>query len=131
METLVETRAFRLESKSCKDFFLQINFSPIEFIRDHVTFKLPYDFSYHMKTPLDILGSFIIMKRSSSFWVLEPEILQPKLLYQTVDTYFINSVLCTCECFRNDHTSTHNLTWENLPLFQLCLWPAFYETFLI
>ena len=22
-----------------------------EFIRDHVTFKLPYDFSYHMKTP--------------------------------------------------------------------------------
>ena len=111
-----------------------MNFPPIralEFIKDHVTFKLPYDFSYHMKTPLDILGSFIIMKRSTSFWVLEPEILQPKLLYQTVDTYFINSVLCTCECFRNDHTSTHNLTWENLPLFQLCLWPAFYETFLI
>ena len=24
----------------------------LEFIRDHVTFKLPYDFSYHMKTPL-------------------------------------------------------------------------------
>ena len=23
----------------------------LEFIRDHVTFKLPYDFSYHMKTP--------------------------------------------------------------------------------
>ena len=22
----------------------------LEFIRDHVTFKLPYDFSYHMKT---------------------------------------------------------------------------------
>ena len=37
-----------------KDFFLQINFPPMrafEFIRDHVTFKLPYDFSYHMKTP--------------------------------------------------------------------------------
>ena len=37
-----------------KDFFLQINFPPmraLEFIRDHVTFKLPYDFSYHMKTP--------------------------------------------------------------------------------
>ena len=36
------------------DFFLQINFPPmraIEFIRDHVTFKLPYDFSYQMKTP--------------------------------------------------------------------------------
>ena len=24
----------------------------LEFIRDHVTFKLPYDFSYHMKTPM-------------------------------------------------------------------------------
>ena len=38
-----------------KDFFLQINLPPmraLEFIRDHVTFKLPYDFSYHMKTPL-------------------------------------------------------------------------------
>ena len=23
----------------------------LEFIRDHVTFKLPYDFSYHMETP--------------------------------------------------------------------------------
>ena len=23
----------------------------LEFIRDHATFKLPYDFSYHMKTP--------------------------------------------------------------------------------
>ena len=30
------------------------NFPPmraLEFIWDHVTFKLPYDFSYHMKTP--------------------------------------------------------------------------------
>ena len=30
------------------------NFPPmraLEFIRDHVTFKLPYVFSYHMKTP--------------------------------------------------------------------------------
>ena len=37
-----------------KDFFLQMNFPPmraLEFIRDHVTFKLPYDFSYQMKTP--------------------------------------------------------------------------------
>ena len=24
----------------------------LEFLRDHVTFKLPYDFSYHMKTPI-------------------------------------------------------------------------------
>ena len=27
----------------------------LEFIRDHVTFKLPYDFSYHMKNPFLIL----------------------------------------------------------------------------
>ena len=26
----------------------------LEFIRDHVTFKLPYDFSYQMKTPIDL-----------------------------------------------------------------------------
>ena len=41
-----------------KDFFLQINFPPIralEFIRDHVNFKLSYDFSYQMKTPLNFL----------------------------------------------------------------------------
>ena len=31
-----------------------MNFPPmraLEFIRDHVTFKLPYDFSYQMKIP--------------------------------------------------------------------------------
>ena len=27
----------------------------LEFIRDHVTFKLPYDFSYQMKTPYFLL----------------------------------------------------------------------------
>ena len=30
----------------------------LEFIRDHVTFKLPYDFSYQMKTPLVISKIF-------------------------------------------------------------------------
>ena len=38
--------AFRLESKPCKGFVLQINFPPmraLEFITDHVTFKLPYN----------------------------------------------------------------------------------------
>ena len=24
----------------------------LEFLTGHVTFKLPYDFSYHMKTPI-------------------------------------------------------------------------------
>ena len=44
MLSLVEITAFRLESK----------FPPmraLEFIRGHVTFKLPYDFSYHIKNP--------------------------------------------------------------------------------
>ena len=45
-----------------KDFFLQINFPPmraLEFIRDHVIFKLPYDFSYQMKTPMKCLQNFL------------------------------------------------------------------------
>ena len=29
----------------------------LEFIRDHVTLKLPYDFSYHMKTPMQRIGT--------------------------------------------------------------------------
>ena len=33
----------------------------LEFIRNHVTFKLPYDFSYQMKTPLDPYGAYIII----------------------------------------------------------------------
>ena len=44
MLSLVEITAFRLESK------LPL-MRALEFIRDHVTFKLPYDFSYLMKTP--------------------------------------------------------------------------------
>jgi hypothetical protein len=42
--SLVEITAFRLESKLPP-------MRAFEFIRDHVTFKLPYDFSYHMKNP--------------------------------------------------------------------------------
>ena len=37
----------------------------LEFIRDHVTFKLPYDFSYHMKTP-DIIK---LTNHLEEFWV--------------------------------------------------------------
>jgi hypothetical protein len=34
----------------------------IEFIRDHVTFKLSYDFSYQMKTPLkDLIDTKLIL----------------------------------------------------------------------
>ena len=55
-----------------KDFFLQINFPPmraLEFIRDHVTFKLPYDFSYHMKTPMVRLPKVIIDSECAPlFW---------------------------------------------------------------
>ena len=56
MLSLVEITAFRLESKLPP-------IRAIEFIRDHVTFKLPYDFNYHMKTPLLILSS-----RPESLW---------------------------------------------------------------
>ena len=45
MLSLVEITAFKLGSKLPP-------MRAIEFIRDQVTFKLPYDFSYHMKTPL-------------------------------------------------------------------------------
>ena len=53
--SLVEITAFRLESKSCKGFFLQINFPPmraLEFISGHVTFKLRYNHIYQLKTTL-------------------------------------------------------------------------------
>ena len=32
----------------------------LEFIRDHVTFKLPYDFSYQMKTPFISKGNYSV-----------------------------------------------------------------------
>ena len=35
----------------------------LEVIRDHVTFKLPYDFSYHMKTPTDVKNQVKIVLR--------------------------------------------------------------------
>ena len=41
--------------KICSPVWM-LQFQPmraLEFIRDHVTFKLPYDFSYQMKTPLN------------------------------------------------------------------------------
>ena len=44
-----------------KDFCLKINFPPmraLEFIRDHVTFKPLYHFSYHMKAPYHKTWSF-------------------------------------------------------------------------
>ena len=44
---MVEITAFRLEN-----YFPPMRV--LEFIRDHVTFKLSYDFSYQMKTPLGI-----------------------------------------------------------------------------
>jgi len=36
----------------------------LEFIRDHVTFKLPYDFSYQMKTPKQV-------PEAVSLWIVE------------------------------------------------------------
>ena len=37
----------------------------LEFIRDHVTFKLPYAFSYHMKTPLSTLLFYFFSSESN------------------------------------------------------------------
>ena len=51
--SLVEITEFRLESKSCKGFFLQINFPPmraLEFITGHVIFKLRYNQICQLKT---------------------------------------------------------------------------------
>ena len=39
----------------------------LEFIREHVTFKLPYDFSYHMKTPHVPMLFFYIYKKMEIF----------------------------------------------------------------
>ena len=48
---------FRLEGKSCKEFFLQINFPPmraLEFITGHMIFKLRYNQIYQLKTKVKI-----------------------------------------------------------------------------
>ena len=63
MLSLVETTAFRLESKLPP-------MRALEYKMDHVTFKLPYYFSYHMKTPLNSLTrglvfSFMLKKYQS------------------------------------------------------------------
>ena len=48
----------------------------LEFIRDHVIFKLPYDFSYHMKTPLEVsvLNNYDIILASTPIDLLTPYI---------------------------------------------------------
>ena len=50
--SFVEITEFRLESKSCKGFFLQINFPPMKALKFFklVIFKLRYDQIYQMKT---------------------------------------------------------------------------------
>ena len=51
--SLVEITAFRLENKSCKGLFLQINFPPkraLKFITGHVIFKLHYNQIYQLTT---------------------------------------------------------------------------------
>ena len=51
MLSLVEITVFRLESKLPP-------MRALEFIKDHVTYKLPYDFSYHMKTLFDSIVTY-------------------------------------------------------------------------
>ena len=55
--SLVEITVFRQESKLPP-------MRALEFIRDHVTFKFPYDFSYHMKTPFE---AFLLKRRGTKF----------------------------------------------------------------
>ena len=52
MLSLVEITAFRLESKSCKDFFKN-NFPPLralEFITGHVIYNPAYTYKFQLKT---------------------------------------------------------------------------------
>ena len=62
---------FGLESKSCKGFFLQINFPPIrelKFITGNVIFKLRYDQIYPMKTTY--VNLFYIFDEPTLLWTL-------------------------------------------------------------
>ena len=57
MLSFVEITAFKLERKSCKGFFLEINFPPmraLKFITGHVIFNLRYDQIYQWKPPLKL-----------------------------------------------------------------------------
>ena len=56
MLSLVEITAFRLESKLPP-------MRALKFIRDHVTFKLRYNFNYQMKTPvINVLNDSLCRK---------------------------------------------------------------------
>ena len=47
-----------------------------EFIRDHVTFKLPYDFSYQMKTPFEPPKNHIMQLFSADATIIFKELKQ-------------------------------------------------------
>ena len=50
---MVEITAFRLERKSCKGFFLKINFPPmraLEFLTCHVIYNPAYTYEFQLKT---------------------------------------------------------------------------------
>ena len=51
--SLVEITAFRVERKSGKGFFLEINFPPmraLEFITGHVIYNPAYTYKFQLKT---------------------------------------------------------------------------------
>ena len=74
MLSLVEITAFRLESKLPP-------MRALEFIRDHVTFKLPYNSSYHMKTPYDKLKEPINIAKESVNGIKKPQFYVKVLLF--------------------------------------------------
>ena len=54
----------------------------LEFIRDHVTFKLPYDFSYHMKNPFIYLTYIYYLNNQMTDSTLVMEcVIQGPILY--------------------------------------------------
>ena len=64
----------------------------LEFIRDHVLFKLLYDFSYHMKTPFTriILGfsEFNVHSLLFAYYIDETEFNLSKVSYDKITPHF-------------------------------------------
>ena len=60
----------------------------LEFIKDHVTFKLPYDFSYQMKTPFIILQFLQYIKVH--------DFILPLKLYNQPQIWIVKDQKCFC-----------------------------------
>ena len=83
--SLVEITAFRLNSKSCKGFFFDINFPQmrdIEFLTGHVTFKLRYNKSSNWNPPMkSFCDVYIIFCKSKQAFILSFNLFLCKTMY--------------------------------------------------